>query len=330
LRKIIILFVIISILIVGCTPAEEPPKTSGEVMKVSNQYWPGGFWITIANEKGWFEEAGLNVVVTDVSDDLFKGFSEFVDGKADTFVAYPLFDMIQANVNGADLVAVVNADISFGGDVIVAKKDITRMAELKGKKVAVPKHTFLDFMLISALKKHNLNEDDIIQVSSEFEDISSFINGEVDAIATFEPFGSEAVEKGDGRIIFSSQNIPGLIPDLIMFHRSFIDEKPEDVQAYVNVWHRTSKYIKQNPDEAFAIISEFYKVPVGDLLDFSQGVKLLDLRDNTVAFSYAAGYESLHGTARQINDFMKDNGITDKNLDSTEFIDARFIRGVEE
>jgi len=37
----------------------------------------------------------------------------------------------------------------------------------------------------------------------------------------------------------------------------------------------------------------------------------------------------LHGTAKRINDFMKEQGITDKTLDSTEFIDGRFIRELE-
>jgi NitT/TauT family transport system substrate-binding protein len=114
------------------------------------------------------------------------------------------------------------------------------------------------------------------------------------------------------------------------FHETFLQERPEDAQAFVNVWHQVTKFINENPDEAFGIVAERNNVPVEEVIDFANGVKIQDYRENKIAFSYAAGFESLHGTSRQINDFMKDKGITDKTLDSTEFIDARFIRNVEE
>ena len=114
------------------------------------------------------------------------------------------------------------------------------------------------------------------------------------------------------------------------FHRSFIEERPGDVQAFVNVWHKTTEFIKENPGEALEIIAEIYDVPFEDVAAFAEGDKILDLRDNKVAFSYAAGFESLHGTAKQINDFMKNNDITDMTLDSIEFIDGQFIREVQD
>ena len=47
--------------------------------------------------------------------------------------------------------------------------------------------------------------------------------------------------------------------------------------------------------------------------------------DNQVAFSYAAGFESMHGTARRINAFMIASGMTTERLDSLDFLDARFV-----
>jgi NitT/TauT family transport system substrate-binding protein len=327
--KIFLGLLVLSLFIVGCTPTEEVPETSGEVMKVAKYYWPGQFWLEIADEKGFFEEAGLNVELVDTNDDYFGSLESMVDGNIDVNM-FVLYDLIDFNAKGADLVSVVNTDVSAGADSIIAKNEIENIADLRGKRIGYQKETYSDYMLNVVLERNGLTKDDVIHVETKAEDIEPLVNGEVDALVVFEPFASEAVEKVNGRKIFDTSQMPGLIPDVMAFHKSFIDEKPEDVQAFVQVWYKTTEFIKTNPDEAFGIIAENYGETSGDVQAFTDEVKILDLKDNKVSFSYAAGYESLHGTAKQINKFMKDHGITDKDLDSTEFIDARFIRGVEE
>jgi NitT/TauT family transport system substrate-binding protein len=328
MKKLIILFVIVSILIVGCAPAEEVPKTSGEVMKVATNYWPGNYWIDIADANGWFTEAGLNVELVDTSGDFIGGIEDLAEGKID--VAQPvLYDLIKFVVEGNDLVMVVNTDISNGADILVSKKDIGGTYDLKGRVIGVQQNTFEEYLLNEFLRHSGLTSDDITIREVSSENVKPFVDGTVDAFMSWGPHASEAIKDGDGKNLVDSSLTLGLLPEGVAFHRKFIEEKPEDVQAYVNVWHKTTQFIKDNPKEAFEVISERYGVPIGEVQDFLQDDKILDLQDNKIAFSYAAGFESLHGTAKQINKFMKKNGITDKDLDSTEFIDARFIRGVE-
>jgi NitT/TauT family transport system substrate-binding protein len=328
MKQKLTLIVMISILILGCVPAEEVPKTSGEVIKVAKYYWPGQFWIVIADEKGFFEEAGLNVELVDSNEDWFGSLQNMVDGKIDVN-QFTLYDLIDFNAKGVDLVSVINTDISNGADTIIAKSEIERVGDLKGKRIGLQKGTFSEYMLEVVLERNGLTKDDVTYVETKVEDIMPLVNGEIDALVVFEPFASQAVEKTNGRKIFDTSQIPGLIPDVVAFHKSFIQERPEDVQAFVQVWYKTTEFIKDNPKDAFGIIAKNYDKTPDDVQAFADQVKILDLRDNKVTFSYAAGFESLHGTARQINDFMKDSGITDKNLDSTDFIDARFIRNVE-
>jgi NitT/TauT family transport system substrate-binding protein len=329
-NNVFLIISLVSVLAVfGCAPADEGLKTSGEVMKVAKNYWPAQFWIEIAYEKGWFDEAGLNVELVDTNDDYFQGVQDFVDGKMDVN-QFVLFDLMEIRTKGIDLVAVVDVGLSTGADAIVAKNDIENIKDLKSKKIGLQQGTFSEYILGVVLERSGLTKEDIIYVETTAEDIEPLVNGEVDALVIFEPFASQAVEQANGRKIFDSSQIPGLIPDVMAFHKRFIVEKPEDVQVYVNVWHRTTEFIKTNPEQAFQIIAEIYDVPLGDVQAFTQDVKILDLRENKVAFSYASGFESLHGTASQINDFMIEKGITDKNLDTLDFIDARFIRNVEE
>jgi len=96
-----------------------------------------------------------------------------------------------------------------------------------------------------------------------------------------------------------------------------------------NVISFIMKYENMTFPEAIKIMAEAESMSEADMEAGINDVHLLDLNDNRVAFSYAAGFESLHGTARQINNFMKEQGITDKTLDSVEFIDGSFIRNLE-
>jgi NitT/TauT family transport system substrate-binding protein len=328
MKKILLMMLIAGLFITGCASVEDAPKTSVEVITTAAQYWPGQFWIDIAMDKGWFNEAGLTVKYALGADTEFVETEKaLADGNLIVHQLV-LYDLMMFVHEGKDLVAVATTDMSFGGDGIMANSDIRTMADLKGKKIGVDQGTYFEFMLSAALDASSLSSEDVEIVQAKAEEVDRLAS-DLDALFVYEPFGFESKKKYNANSIFDTSDIPGLLPDVITFHKNFVEENPNDVQAYVNVWHRTTEFIKEHPEEAFQIIADIYDVPVGNVQAFTQVDKILDLDDNKIAFSYAAGFESLHGTARQINDFMIDKGITDKQLDSTEFIDARFIRGVE-
>ncbi len=305
---------------------EEGPKTTGLPMKIPRNYWPGEYWIEIADKKGWFEEAGLKVEIIDTNPDYFASVKDMVAGKIDTNT-FSLFDLINFNLKGADLVMVINTDNSFGSEAIVAKQEISSIRELKGKTIGVSKATYLEYILSILLDRkglalHDLN---IVDMLSE-KALETFVSGVVDAVITWEPHVTRLMETGQGRKLFDTSQIPGISPNGVVFHRSFVEKRPEDVQAYVNVWYKTTEFIKEDPGEAFGIIAEIYNKTRGEALAFAQTDRILDLRDNVTAFSYGTGFESLHGTARRINNFMIKKEVTKEQLDSFAFLDAKFIR----
>jgi NitT/TauT family transport system substrate-binding protein len=327
--KTILILLVLGLFIIGCTPAEEPPKTSGEVMKVGKLFWPGQYWVEIADKKGFFEEAGLNIELIDTNEDFQDSVKNFADGELDTNLI-TLYDLISFNSKGAKLVAVINVDNSNGADAIIAQEGIEGVSGLKGKNVGVQKGTFTEYILDTALKKNGLDFDEVNIVEVSAENIEPFVEEKIDGFVSWDPHISNLIKNHDAKRIFDTSDVPGLIPDIMAFHENFLQERPEDVQAFVDVWHRTTKFMNENQEEAFEIIAQHNNVPVEEVIDFSKGVKIQNYRDNKIAFSYATGFESLHGAARQINRFMNDNNITDKRLESVDFIDARFIRGVDE
>lgn len=307
---------------------EEGPKTTGLPLKVARYYWPGTYWVEIADKKGWFGEAGLNIELIDSNPDYWGSLQDTADGKIDVS-NFTLFDLIHFNTGGSDLVLVINSDISTGSEAIVVRPDIATIADLKGKTIGVDTGTYLDYILDIVLARHGLMPGDVTKVKVAGEKAAEeFEKGKLDAIVSWEPVVSEAIEQWHGRKLFDTSEIPGISPGGHTFRRSFIKERPGDVQAYVNVWHKTTQFLKENPSEAFGIIADIYGVTPGEVQAFARLAQILDLRENLTSFSYGAGFESLHGTARQENNFLITQGTTNKQLDSTEFIDATFIRAL--
>lgn len=307
------------------TPSNQP-ETSGLPMNIAKYYWPGQFWVEIAHNKGWFKEAGLNVVLIDTNPDYFASLADVIEGKIDVN-GFSLFDLINFNIAGSDLVMVINADNSTGAEALVAKPGIKSMKALIGKTIGVNKGSYMEYILSEAMDKAGVNKNDVILQDISIELSAEAFNEEnIDAVITWEPHVSEIIDNAGGRKLFDTSEIPGISPNGQAFLRRFIDQRPGDVQAYVNVWHKTTQFIKQNPAKAFGIIAQIYDQSPGQVQAFTQQDRILDYRNNIVAFSYGSGFDSLHGVARRINNFLIDNKITDKQLDSTEFIDARFIQ----
>ena len=330
--KIPTLLIVLAALTLGaCKPASAPPTatTSSKPIRIGGLYWPGNYWIDVAHSKGWFKEAGLNVEWVDTNPDFFGSLNDLVTGKLD-LVVFSFFDFVHFNAQGKDLVAIFATDYSSGADALVARPGIASMRELAGKKLAIPKGTYLEYLFAMAAQRDGLDATAVTCVDVPAEKAhEELIAGRVDAMFTFEPMAGEGLAKVKGTKLFSTEQAVGINGGFSTIRRQFFQERPADVQALVGVWHRTTEFIKQQPDAAFAIVAAVEKKTPDEVKSFATLDKILDLRENRTAFTYAAGITSLHGSVRQISEFIVERGLAEKKVDSTEVLDDRFLRALE-
>ncbi len=337
LKKIIIPIIIIITLAVtgfiwlrfGNSLTKKLAWHSTITMRVPTTNWPGVYWMTIADAKGWFKEAGLNVTTVDVNSNYIQSLQDTVDGKLDTN-SFTLFDLVNFNAKGAGLVMVIDADDSFGSDALVAKKEINSVADLKGKTIGVAKGFYSEYVLEVVLNQAGVPVDSvkIVDVQDE-KSPEAFASGSFDAIETYQPYVDGVVKNG-GHIIWYSSEVPGLIPSGDAFKQSFIDAHPKEMAAFVGVWNKTTGFIKSNPDDAFDIIAARYNSTRADIAAFAQTDKILNLEDNLTAFSYGLGLESLHGGVNRINVYLINHKMITKAVDSTEILNPQFVRELTE
>jgi NitT/TauT family transport system substrate-binding protein len=296
-----------------------------EPIKLGTYEWPGSYWIDLAINKGWFDQAGLKVQRIDVDLNYFPSLGKVATGELDA-IGFSQFDLVRHVAAGEDLVGVVAIDYSEGAEALVARPGIHSLADLKGKTLALHRGTYLDYLLDVFAERDGIDLSGVHLIDKPTNlAIEEFKSGRVDAILAWEPYVRIATEAG-GHVVFSTVDLPGLTYSVLTFRRSFIEQHAKQVTALVGVWHRAERYIHEHPQETCEIVAKAFDEDLQDVKHLLQVDRVLDLTDNNRAFSYAAGFESLHGSWRRMNDFMLERGMVSKRVDSPSHFDSSFIR----
>ena len=94
---------------------------------------------------------------------------------------------------------------------IVAKRSagINRLADLKGKRIVVPRNTSANYFLVAMLRTAGLQESDVTLVSAPATAMAAaMVKGEADAISMWEPESENAVRAiGKDAIIFQDNKV---------------------------------------------------------------------------------------------------------------------------
>ena len=236
----------------------------------------------VAMDKGFFEDCGLDFSMVDF-DDSSASCSALLAGKVD--LAYTTLDAAiiaesQYDEDMLDVTAIV--DESAGADGILVKKDINSIADLKGKKVGVSINQTSHYLLMQALETAGLTDADVDLVNMTSSDAGvSFISGDLDAAVTWEPYLSNAVEQGVGKLIFSSKDAPGSIVDVLAVGT---DNKDAAWLAQVNeAYEKGLDYLNDDRthEEAVEIVAKHLEVSADEADSMISTIKLYSPEDSS-------------------------------------------------
>ena len=126
--------------------------------------------------------------------------------------------LLRESVNNPDLRIIATVSESFYRLVARRSAGINKLADLKGKRVVVPRLTSAQYYLVAMLESAGLKEEDVTvvgmpappadQPTSKFRSAEALARGEVDVIATFEPEPAEAVRLlGDDAIVLQDRKV---------------------------------------------------------------------------------------------------------------------------
>ena len=312
----------------ACTPNNSDSPTSGSTMTMTmgSISGVGQVPIYIAQEKGFYEEEGLDFTLR-----IFGAggeyMSAFLSNQLDG-VSPVSSEAVIMKAQGKDFKIVLVQDSSLGGDGILAKDSITSIEDFKGKKVAVDTSGVSYFFLLQVLKEAGLTKDDITAVNTEpAAAAAAFQSNNVDIAVTYAPYLSEAAEAvPDGRIIYDSSQMPTAIADLYLFDTAYIESNPAAVQAFVNATMKGLQYLQDNPEEGLEIGAAALEMEPADLASDLEGFQLPDKATNLEMLAQPASDLYLATTLQELADFLlAEEQIETKIEDTQTMLDSQFI-----
>lgn len=328
-RRAVLYLVLVAATLLGGCAAPAPEVKTRPPIRLGSYEWPGSYWIDVAYDKGWFAEAGLNVQRIDTDRKYFESLDAVAAGQIDA-TGFSQFDLVRYVAAGHDLVGVAAVDYSEGAEALVSKPSIRTLRDLRGKRIALHRGTYLEYLLDIVAEREGLtlNDFELLDRSADaaLEDLKA---ARVDAVFVWEPYADQAQAAVDGVRLFSTAEFPGLTYNVLSLRREFVKSRPQDVETLLRVWQRAVAFIRANPDETCAIVARLFGEPLQPVRDMMRTDRILDLSDNSRAFSYAAGFESLHGSWRRMNDFMMARGLVTARVDSPNHLDSRFLNAID-
>ncbi len=324
--------------IVGCTnpavyikttTATKPvvtANTSGlKAVNLGFSAWPGWFPWQVTQEKGIFE---ANKVPVDLKwfDGYLESISTLTAGQIDAN-SQTLGDTVSSVAGGAEQVVVLVNDNSTGNDKIIVREGINSVADLKGKKVAAEEGTVDHFLLLLGMQKEGLSPQDIQFVPLETgKAAAAFVAGQVDAVAVFAPFTTQALKRSQSKELFSSKDFPGAISDHLVVTRQVIYDHPEQIQALIDSWFTTLDFIKKNQATAYEIMAKRAGVSVDEYKEYADGTRLFSVEENLTAFQPGNNMTSLLFAAEAMSKFLSDVGLAKTQPNTTLLFDDRFVK----
>lgn len=153
-------------------------------------------------------------------------------------------------------------------------------------------------------------------------------SGRVDAVFTWEPVASAALAAVKGTKLFDSSQLPGSVWGVYAARDEILKSRAADFHKFVAVWQRTDAFMRSRSEEAHAIVAEVNRKTPAEVAAFARLDRTLDLKENLAAFSFASGFDSLHGAGRMMIDFQLRHGLVDKQIDTTDLLDPRFVEAL--
>ncbi len=304
---------------------------AGTPLTVAYDTYAPYFPVRIAETQGYFQSR--NLTVKQIAFGLNGDYNEaqrraaLKDGTFDVLLTTLDSVALFPDDSTGKVVAII--DESAGADKIVAQPSITRLNDLRGKRIAYSAGSVSEFYLYASLNLVGLKAADVQlrPVDTVDQAVELFVKNQVDAVVGWEPTIQAAIDHG-GKVLLGSDNYRAIL-DVIVVSDKALREKPAAVQSFLDAWFEAEKLTIDNPQAAGAAV-----VKSGDSdwtgitqpSDYSDALKLVaqaTLGQNAFALQSPA---LLSNRLNEIGTIWRAGGKNLATLDTTKLVDGSFVQ----
>jgi ABC-type nitrate/sulfonate/bicarbonate transport system substrate-binding protein len=154
--------------------------------------------------------------------------------------------------------------------VLISRKEIARVEDLKGKSVGISRPGDLDDRLVKALlKKANFSAAEVPSRpvgGSQGERYTAMAQGIVDAVPVTPPLDARAKKDGFNVIYqFNDLKLPFIYSSVHVTSKT-LKENPAAVQRFVAAMAESILFVEKNPDKAKASLGKVLKISESEVL----------------------------------------------------------------
>jgi len=305
-------------------------SSSDAKLKIAYSDWPGWVAWEIGIQKDWFKKVGVDVEFQWL--EYVPSMDAFAAGQVDACCMTNV-DALVTGATGKKGVGIIINDYSNGNDMVVALPGITKVGQLKGKKVGVETGFVGHLLLLQALEENGLTESDVELINYPTDQTPQALeSGEVTAIVAWQPNSGQALKVVPGsKPVFTSADAKGLIYDLLYVTAESLAKNRSDWLAVVKVWYKIVDYMKDSKNEAemLEILSARVQISPEEYQGILQGTYILTLDEARKFFEKGEGFSSVYGSSQIGDEFNVKYGVYPKAEFSDKYLDPSLTNSLK-
>lgn len=266
----VLAWIAVALLLSSC--AREPETA----LRIGTNVWIGSEPLYLARELGRLNPATVQLVEYPSASEVLRAFrNQAIDG-----MVISLDELFGLAVDGLEPRIILVVDVSHGADVVVGRRGMRSMRDLKGRSVAVESGALGAFVLSRALALNGMQASDVKVVHLESnEQPSAFEQGQVDGAVTFDPYRTQFLRAG-ATTLFDSTRIPGEIVDLLAVRASVVEGRPKAMAALLTGWFDAIDYMNREPKDAARRMGIRQQTSGEQFLEAQQGLHIPSRDEN--------------------------------------------------
>ena len=277
--------------------------------------WSGGT-IAIAQEKGYFEEAGIQV---DAQRFTAGAPAIAALGSGNLNMSYVGLGPMPQIMRG--IAKIVGFDNVTYADQVLAQADagIDTVADLAGKTVLAPRSSGSQILLYLALEREGLEPSAIEELGgSPATIVSAMISGQAPAAAIWAPFNAEIADKAGTKVLVSGRDFyPEYVwPGMWIANPDFVENEPELLRRALFALQKATDWRAENREEAAEIAAKAYDLSPASVELAIANTEYFTAEDIAKAFEDGTVDRWMEGVNKQLQLI----GNLDEPVDPAEFV----------
>jgi NitT/TauT family transport system substrate-binding protein len=246
---------------------------------------PTGALAVVADEQGWYEEAGVQVEFNSFAEGGGPAIIQAMGGGEPDIALLNLATVVLALGQGTFDVEIISVAADPAEALpLIATEEIQTVEDLRGKRVSSPPSGGLYYVLAATLAKFGMTFDDIdYRPLAVGEAQAAFVTGELDAV----------VSSANGAVIIQ-ETVPG---SHVLFDGTMFD--PEDNYASPDVIIATREAVENNPEGISRFLQAFHGRGVPYLNDSATHEEAIEAIQEYMT-SVGAGLEEIESTTKSV------------------------------